>query len=401
MSRLMKSLLVSGLGLFTLCIGITFAENSSSAQAAKNKMCIVYDIGGRGDLSFNDMAALGGEAVVKAGIAAQVVEAQSKSESDYLPNLRNLSRAGDCVLIVAVGFLLTDAVKTVADEFPKQNYGLIDGFLDTKKNVLSVLFKENEGSALVGALASLIAIENKAPAVGLILGLEIPVLWKFEIGYKWGVRWARDMMRAALGNAQLAGPKVLWNYTGTFNDPAKGKSATEVQLNQGAIAVYNVAGATGLGIFEATEAKAKSAKREMGPPFGIGVDANQDYLKPGFIIASMIKRVDQGVLIAAKLSKEGKFRGGILELGLTDRGISISRLDDLQTFLELGIKAGTVKASDRNSIYAKVKQMRESLPTYIWSMVDLLEQLIRSNKIQVPKVITQEELKKWRSELDK
>lgn len=400
MRHSLKLALVSSLVLL-YSVGITFTENPSVAQSTKNKMCIVYDIGGRGDLSFNDMAALGGESVVKAGIAAQVVEAQSKSESDYLPNLRSLSRAGDCILIVAVGFLLTDAAKAVADEFPKQNYAIVDGFLDTKKNVLSVLFKENEGSALVGALAGLIAMENKASAVGVILGLEIPVLWKFEIGYKWGVRWARDVLRAALGNPQLAGAKVLWTYTGSFNDPARGKNATEVQLNQGAIAVYNVAGATGLGIFEAAEAKGKSAGKELGPPFGIGVDADQDYLKPGFIIASMIKRVDQGVFTAAKLAKEGSFRGGTLELGLKENGVSMSRLEDLETFLQLGIKAGAVKADQHDAIVKKVKAMRDSLPTYIWAAVSVLEQLIRSGKVQVPKVTTQDDLKKWRAELDK
>jgi len=400
MRHSLKLALVSSLVLL-YSLGITFSENPSVAQATKNKMCIVYDIGGRGDLSFNDMAALGGESVVKAGIAAQVVEAQSKSESDYLPNLRSLSRAGGCIVIVAVGFLLTDAVKAVADEFPKQNYAIVDGFLDTKKNVLSVLFKENEGSALVGALAGLIAMENKASAVGVILGLEIPVLWKFEIGYKWGVRWARDLMRAALGNPQLAGAKVLWTYTGSFNDPARGKNATEVQLNQGAIAVYNVAGATGLGIFEAAEAKGKSARKEIGPPFAIGVDADQDYLKPGFIIASMIKRVDQGVFTAAKLAKEGGFRGGTLELGLKENGVSMSRLEDLETFLQLGIKAGAVKADQHDAIVKKVKAMRDSLPAYIWTAVSVLEQLIRSGKVQVPKVTTQDDLRKWRAELDK
>lgn len=400
MRHSLKLALVSSLVLL-YSVGITFTENPSVAQSTKNKMCIVYDIGGRGDLSFNDMAALGGESVVKAGIAAQVVEAQSKSESDYLPNLRSLSRPGDCILIVAVGFLLTDAVKAVADEFPKQNYAIVDGFLDTKKNVLSVLFKENEGSALVGALAGLIAMENKASSVGVILGLEIPVLWKFEIGYKWGVRWARDVLRAVLGNPQLAGAKVLWTYTGSFNDPARGKNATEVQLNQGAIAVYNVAGATGLGIFEAAEAKGKSARKEIGPPFGIGVDADQDYLKPGFIIASMIKRVDQGVFTAAKLAKEGSFRGGTLELGLKESGVSMSRLEDLETFLQLGIKAGAVKADQHDAIVKKVKAMRDSLPAYIWATVSVLEQLIRSGKVQVPKVTTQDDLKKWRAELDK
>ncbi len=353
--------------------------NQLTAQQ-KTELCIVYDIGGRGDLSFNDMAALGGDNAVKAGHAAALVEVQSKSEQDYLPNLRNLARRSTCTVIVGIGFLLTDAVNTVAVEFPNQNFGIIDGFIPDKKNVLAVLFREQEGSALVGALGAVLATENRASSVGVVLGIEIPVLWKFECGYRFGVNWALTQ-RLKVNKDSV---KVLFNYTGSFGDPAKGKAATEIMLNQGAIMVYNVAGATGLGIFEAVEAKAKAAGKDQGPPFAIGVDADQDYIKPGFILTSMMKRVDQGVFTAAKQAKEGTFKGGILELGLNEGGIALSKVEDLETFLQIGIKAGTVKAEDKDKIVNKVKAMRASVPASVFAAAEELEKQLRSGALKAP-----------------
>jgi len=362
------------------------------AQAQRTKVCIVFDIGGRGDLSFNDMAALGGDKAVKAGLATEMVEVQSKTEADYLPNLRTLARSGQCTVIVGVGFLLTDAVKAVADEFPNQNLAIIDGFIDDKKNVLSVLFEENQGSALVGALAAMLASEYKASAVGVVLGIEIPVLWKFECGFKFGVNWALTQKLRTRADAV----KVLATYTGSFNDPARGKTATEVQLNQGALVVYNVAGATGLGIFEAVEARGKAARRDQGPPFAIGVDADQDYIKPGFIVASMMKRVDTGVFTAAKQAKEGTFKGGILELGLDDGGVAVSRVEDLDEFLELGIRAGTVKFAQARDLPAKVRAMRDSLPRSAFQAASELEGEIKSGRIRVPKPFNAQEIEACR-----
>jgi basic membrane protein A len=359
-------------------VGVVSISELTAQQ--KTELCIVYDIGGRGDLSFNDMAALGGDNAVKAGLATTLVEVQSKSEQDYLPNLRNLARRGTCTVIVGIGFLLTDAVVAVATEFPNQNFGIIDGFIPNKSNVLSVLFKEQEGSALIGALGAVLATENKSSSVGVVLGIEIPVLWKFECGYRFGVNWGLTQRLKTNKDAV----KVLFNYTGSFGDPAKGKAATEIMLNQGAIMVYNVAGATGLGIFEAVEARAKAAGRTQGPPFAIGVDADQDYIKPGFILASMMKRVDQGVFTAAKQAKEGTFKGGILELGLNEGGIALSRVEDLETFLQIGINAGTVKASDKESIIQKVKAMRDSVPKSVFEAAAELEKQIRSGATKIP-----------------
>lgn len=367
---------------------------SLAAQGKQTKLCIVFDIGGRGDLSFNDMAAMGGEQAVKAGLATQVVEVQSKAEADYLPNLRTLSRGGQCLVIIGVGFLLTDAITAAASEFPQQHFAIIDGAIPDKSNVLSIVFEEHQGSALVGALAAMVAAEFKAPAVGAVLGIEIPVLWKFECGYRFGVRWALTEKLKTKADAV----QVLTTYTGSFNDPARGKTATEVQLNQGAAVVYNVAGATGLGIFEAVEARGKAAGRSQGPPFTLGVDANQDYVKPGFVVASMMKRVDAGVLTAARQAKEGTFKGGMLELGLHQGGIGVSKVDDLEQFLRLGIESGTVKPAERAQIITKVQAMRDALPKAAFAAVAELEAAIKDKRVHVPKPLTAQEIEACRKQ---
>ncbi|MEO3992871.1 MAG: BMP family ABC transporter substrate-binding protein [Desulfurococcaceae archaeon TW002] len=346
------------------------------------KVCIVYDIGGRGDLSFNDMAYLGGSKAAE-DFGLTLTELQSRTEADYLPNLRTLARSKECVVIVGVGFLLTDAIAQVADEFPDQLFAIIDGYVD-KPNVLSVLFKEHEGSAVVGALAAMIAGYYNKPAVGVVLGMEIPVLYKFEAGYYWGIRYGQEIFREKTGKEISI--KILYTYTGAFNDPARGKTATEAMLGEGAIVVYNVAGATGLGIFEAVAEAGARESRTMGPPFAIGVDADQDYIKPGFIIASMMKRVDIGVYTATKralnylIHKNITKFGGILELGIAEGGIAMSRIEDLETFLELGIQAGTVKPEDKGTILNKVRSMRESLPSWIWEEAYKLQDTLKVNK---------------------
>jgi len=358
----------------------TSPSPTTTPKPTKNAIAIVYDIGGRGDLSFNDMAYLGGSKAAK-DFGLELKEVQSVKEADYLPNLRTLAKEGRYVVIVAVGFLMTEAVTTVADEFPDQLFAIIDGYIPDKKNVLSILFKEHEGSALVGALAAMIAHQYGYSAVGVVLGMEIPVLYKFEAGYYWGIRYGEEVFKQKTGTS-ITPLKILYTYTGAFNDPARGKTATDAQLGQGAGVVYNVAGATGLGIFESVEEYCKKNGKDYGPPFAIGVDADQDWIKPGYIIASMMKRVDVGVYTAVKNALDyyaGKIStyGGILELGLKEGGISVSTLEDLDTFLAIAIQAG--RTVNRDEIYNKVKTMRDSIPSWIWDEVKKLEELIRTN----------------------
>lgn len=205
---------------------------SQQPQEARKAIAVVYDVGGRGDLSFNDMAYLGGSKAAK-DFGLELKEVQSASESDYLPNLRTLAKEGRYIVIIAVGFLMTEAVKTVADEYPNQLFAIIDGYIPDKPNVLSVLFKEHEGSALVGALAGMVAHYYNYSAVGVVLGMEIPVLYKFEAGYYWGIRYGESIYAQKTG-ASIKPLKILYTYTGAFNDPAKGKTATQAQLGLGA-----------------------------------------------------------------------------------------------------------------------------------------------------------------------
>jgi basic membrane protein A len=362
----------------------------------KGNIYVIYDIGGRGDLSFNDMAYLGASRAAK-DFGLGLKEVQSKSQDDYVPNLRAVAKSGDAVVVVAVGFLMTEAVKQVSQEFPDVKFAIIDGYIPDRPNVMSVLFRENEGSALVGALAALAAYYYNCTKVGIVLGMEIPVLWKFEIGYAYGVRWAERFIKQKFGKDVKF--DILYVYTGSFNDPAKGKQAAEVMLAQGVCVIYQAAGATGLGVFEAVAEAGKKAGRTMGPPFAIGVDANQDYIKPGFILASMMKRVDVGVYTAAKMAVEGSFKGGVLELGIKEGGISVSTLDDLSQFLEIGIRAGAVKESDAQNIINTVKEMRSKIPTWIWEAVDKLKQDIVSGAEKVPLPTTQDQVVQLRKEL--
>ncbi|ALM74656.1 BMP family lipoprotein [Thermococcus barophilus] len=416
MKRSVLALLLIGVLAFSVvasgCIGgektaTPTQTQSSPAQTAteekpklKGAIAVVYDIGGRGDLSFNDMAYMGASKAAK-DFGLELKEVQSKSESDYLPNLRLLAQSGKYDLIIAVGFMMTDAVKQVADEFPNQKFAIVDGFIPDKPNVVSILFKENEGSALAGALAGLIAANDGKDKVGIVLGIEIPVLYKFEGGYRFGIKWAEDYYKKRTGKD--VNIEVLYTYTGSFTDPAKGKTAAQAQLGQGAWVIYQVAGAVGLGVFDAVSEYLKSQGKEMGPPFAIGVDSAQDWIKPGVIIASMMKRVDVGVYKAVEMVVKGKWKGGIMELGLADGGVGLSTIDDVKAMFnslpedvkkkkleELGLKS-------EDELFAKLEQTRKQVPDWIWQAVDELKQKIISGEIVVPKAFNKEQIEAIRN----
>lgn len=380
---------------------------SITPAAAKKSIGIVFDVGGRGDLSFNDMAALGADkAAQDFGLTEQFL--QSAKSDDYITNLRTLaSQPNPPIVIVAVGFLMTDAVNKTAREFPNQKFAIIDGFVPGLPNVISVLFKENEGSAVAGALAAFVAdCYSKRGLgqykVGNVLGIEIPVLWKFEIGYKWGVSWAENYSKTI--GKPIQNIQVLWRYTNTFSDPATGKAEALTQFSQGAVVSYNVAGATGNGIFEAAKELAQQAGRSMGPPFGIGVDSDQDWIAPGYILASMMKRVDVGVYTVAKLALNGSFtdfaksHNGILELGMKEGGIKLSDVNDVTQFLDIAVKAGrSINATD---IVNRINAMRQAVTQNcgpVYQYADTLAQAIKNGQINVPLVTTKDAVDYWRS----
>jgi basic membrane protein A len=265
---------------------------------------LVFDIGGRGDKSFNDAAFAGlTEAQKDLGITFTTLE--TSEGSDREAQLRQLA-AGDSKLIFGVGFLFTDDVKALAKEFPDKKFGCIDYTVtpgDTlPPNLVALKFREEEGSFLVGALAALLTKTNK---VGFVGGMEIPLIRKFQAGFTAGAK-------AANPNVQ-----VMVKYAGTtgaaFKDPTKGKELALAEYHAGADIIFHASGSTGLGVFEAARELKKLA---------IGVDADQYDEAPGVVLTSMVKRVDTAVFDTIKESKAGNWKSGVRDFGLAEHGVS-------------------------------------------------------------------------------
>jgi len=386
------------------------------------KIAVVSDIGGRGDLSFNDMGYKGGAEAEKA-FGVKMVELVSKTEADYVPNLETAAKDPDVILVVGIGFLLSDALNRTAWKYPDKNFAGIDTFLGGSPNLLNIVFEEHKGSAIVGALATLAAAQYGYPHIGVVLGIEIPTLWKFEIGYKWGADWALKWYQNKFGkSAPVIGDtpvrdRVLWTYTGTFSDITKGYEAAKAMYAQNAVAVYNVAGPLGLGLNQAVQEIATAKGLTMGPPFWIGVDANQDWINPGFVLASMMKRVDKGVYFATQLVVEGKFRQVVADTkgfatlgigttiaGIPMTGISVSTLADLDEFIQMGVDAEkltgkTVLPMSPADIKSKVTAMRNAVPSWIWDAEKDLETAISNDPTLVPLATTKDVVDQWRATL--
>ena len=297
------------LGVFVLAIIVSLFLSSTVFAAEPLKVGLVFDIGGKGDKSFNDSASRG-LAWAAADFGIKRIELEPGVDADREVNLRNLAMIG-YDLIVGVGFLFTDAISTVAVEFPDTKFAIVDGFIPDKPNVLSLLFPEPHGSYLVGMIAGLKALEDGKDTVGFVGGMNIPLINGFEAGYKAGVQYV------------FPDCKILSAYAGdtpiAFADPVKGKELALSQYDNGAWVVYHASGLTGAGVFEA----AKERKR-----FVIGVDSNQNYMGniaetgENFGLTSMLKQVDVSIYLAIKAAVEGTFKGGIEVFGL-DRTVTI------------------------------------------------------------------------------
>ncbi len=354
------------LAVLLLALALVLAVPAPSSPGEVKRVAVLFDIGGRGDLSFNDMAWYGAQLAKKElegkGYKVEVVYYTPRSTAEYVPTLEQFASSGMYEVLVCVGFLWTDALKQVAQEYPEQKFGIIDAVVDLP-NVISVVYRENEGSALVGALAAAVSRTGK---IGIVLGMEIPVLWKFEIGYGFGAKW----MAERLGKNVT----VYYYYTGTFSDPGKGREAAKAMIALGADVIYAAAGATGLGVLDEVYDTAVATNRTM---FAIGVDADQDWIHPGYVITSMRKKVDLGVKIIIEKAVLGEFKGGILSLGLKEGGVGMTTPEDMKIwaeFLKLPKEEGGRGMSEEevNEIVAKVTEMFE---TYVKPYMPLIEEL--------------------------
>ena len=300
--------------LIGLALLVSFGVGS--AFAADVKPGLLYNMGGKFDKSFNEAAYNGAEGFKKeTGI--DYLEFEPTTEAQREQALRNMARRG-ANIIVAVSFAQTSAVETVAAELPDVKFTLIDGVVEAT-NVQSVIFKEHEGSFLVGMLA---AMASKSGKVSFVGGMDIPLIRKFACGYEQGAKHVN-------GSAE-----VLVNMTGNtpsaWNDPTKGGELARSQFDRGADVVFAAAGGTGVGVYQAAKDSDKLA---------IGVDSNQNHLHPGTMLTSMVKRVDVAVADAFKSAMEGTWQPGFKVLGLAEDGVAWALDDNNRSLIDADMEA--------------------------------------------------------------
>jgi basic membrane protein A len=278
-------------------IATAFVLTASIAQA-EFKPAVVYDIAGKNDKSFNESVFNGATRFMNdTGIA--VTELEPTNAAQVEQTLKKLAQRG-YEPIVAVGFGMSNAVAAASEAYPDTKFTLIDGWV-MAPNVQVVLYKEHEGSFLVGVLA---AMNSKTGTVGFVGGMDIPLISRFECGYKQGVAYQDSSM------------KVLANMTGStpaaFGNPSKGGELTRSQIEAGADVVYAAAGGTGIGVYQTAA--------DMGV-LAIGVDDNQNYMQPGTMLTSMFKLVGDAAYDSYEAAMNGTWDPAMRVLGLAENGV--------------------------------------------------------------------------------
>lgn len=315
MTNLVKAFCLKALAVGLVAVGATLG----AVQAAEVQPVLLYDIGGKFDKSFNE-AAYVGAARFKEETGADFRDFEPSSETQYEQALKRFARR-KADLIVAVGVGYSVAVRNVASQYPDVKFTVIDAIIDLP-NVQSITFKENEGSFLVGMIA---AMKSESGTVGFIGGMDIPLIRRFEHGYREGIAYVRDDMT------------IIENYVGTtpsaWNDPIKASEMARSQYARGADIVFSAAGPSGLGVIQAAKDSGKLA---------IGVDSNQNHVAPGSVLTSMLKRVDLAVYTAMTEAREGTWEAGHRVMGLEAGGVDYALdehnagliTDDMKTALD-------------------------------------------------------------------
>jgi basic membrane protein A len=310
----------------TMHLSLLAATLAASFQAIAADPAVVFDMGGKFDKSFNEAAYTGIEKWKKE-TGKKYLSFEITNESQREQAIRRMAERGASP-IIGIGFGQASSIEKVAKEFPKLQFAIIDMVVDLP-NVQSVVFKEQEGSFLVGAMA---ALASKTGKVGFVGGMDIPLIRKFECGYKQG--------------AMFANPKaeMIGNMTGTtgaaWNDPARGGELAKAQFSQGVDVVFAAAGGTGIGVYQAAKDSGKLA---------IGVDSNQNHIQPGTMLTSMLKRVDVAVYNVAKGHKPG-----ISVLGLKEGGVDYA-VDANNAKLVTADMKKKVEAAKADIISGKIK----------------------------------------------
>jgi|SRR5271157_599586 len=286
-----------------LLAAITWTDCRRAREATDNapqfKVGLLFAPDGKGDRSYNDMALQGIKEAHKT-LEFETIEVQPPRTADYVSAIRDLARAG-VKLIIGVGFLYSEPVKTVAAEYPSTKFVVVDGDAGGSANVRSIVFRPEEGCYLVGAIA---AAKSSSKKIGFIAGMDIPIMRKFECGFVQGAKKIDPnitIVRQYIGSTPAA-----------FADPAKGRDVALLMYDRGVDVIFHAAGASGNGVIQAAKERRK---------WVIGVDADQSWMAPDFVLTSMRKRIDISVQRAIDDAINNRFTGGVRTLGLKEDGI--------------------------------------------------------------------------------
>ncbi|HVF56653.1 MAG TPA: BMP family ABC transporter substrate-binding protein, partial [Pyrinomonadaceae bacterium] len=313
-------------------------ETRAADDKSKVHVGIVFDIGGRDDRSFNAAA---WEGVKRAAKDLPIVlrDVEPGNPTSIEPAMRAFAeRQYD--LIIGVGFAQAPIMEQVAKDYPNINFAIVDG-VSQLPNVASLVFKEHEGSYLVGMIA---AKTSKTGVLGFLGGMDIPLIHRFETGYEEGARAVNPNVR------------VVDNYVGVtdgaWNNPGRGKELALSQIGKGADVIFTAAGNSGLGAFDAVEQSGKENGRARR--FVIGVDSNQNMVKPGFVLTSMVKRVDNAVYQIVQDVVNKQFKGGFHVYGLESDGVAYS-MDEFNKSLISPEILQEVEAAKQRIIKGEIK----------------------------------------------
>lgn len=364
-SRIMSLLLITVLLVSVFAAGCGTTPAPEPQDEPGLKVGIVLSSGGKGDKSFNDAAIRGLDMAVEEALIEAYDYTEPSDISKDEESLRFYAEEG-YDLVVAVGFMMQSALETVSAEFPDVNFAIIDAVVESP-NVASLVFKEEEGSFLAGVLAAQVTgsqmqYANGDKVVGFVGGMDMPLIHKFQEGFEQGVAYVDSEI------------EVLVNYAGTepsaFNDPQKGKELAKAMYEAGADIIFHASGGTGAGVFEAAE--------ENGA-YAIGVDSDQNWMKPGFVLASMLKKVDIAVLETTRDVAEESFGGGVHTFDAKGNGVGLTDLRDVTVVEQQAADAGDITAEQLETI----KAMKADTPAEFADMVDDAKAKITSGEIMV------------------
>jgi basic membrane protein A and related proteins len=278
--------------------------SQSPTEKSKFKVGLVFDVGGRGDKSFND-AAHNGLEKAKKDFGIEFEEIDPGDGADRESALRKLASNPEITMIFGVGFIFTEDITKMANDFPKKKFACVDYSVNPQTkipdNLVALEFKEEEGSFLVGALA---ALTTKTNTVGFIGGMESSLIRKFEKGFTQGAKFINPDIKVLVTYVSVTGEG--------FKNPGKAEEIAISQYSKGADIIYHASGLSGIGLFKAAKENKKLA---------IGVDMNQYNEAPGFVLTSMVKIVDEVIYQTISEYRTGAFKNGVRSLGLKEKGV--------------------------------------------------------------------------------